>query len=110
MKVILRLLLACSFMGLSGVPARADIWDLLNSNTQVVGMVSYVQSNHFLITAGDNSMVRVFLAPGQSMPPAILPGMKIQAVLRTENGVYVLDRIQAVQGPNGLTPIITSPR
>lgn len=106
-----------AFAGLCALaPAHSqNLIEWLFPPPQVQGTVGYVQANHFMLVSKDNQFLRIYLQPNQAMPPTIVPGMFVVARVRNaqdqmKNSVVVLDRVEAVQGPTGVTPVVNTRR
>lgn len=99
MKPIARLFLGLMFLV---APARADVFDWLRGDVDVIGTIGYVQANHFMLVGPNNQMIRIFLEPGTMMPPGIMPGQNVIVKIHEGDGnVVYLTQMLGIQQPNG---------
>ena len=110
MKMFVRFLMLGTLMG---TPQADILTDIFNPPGHYKGTVGYVQANHFVLVSPNAEYLRVFVKPGEFIPPTIAPGMIIECSARPDQNNFLrLETIDGVQTPDGQMvplPVTTQP-
>ena len=91
-----RMLAAAALLLLLAVPALAGLFDGL---TTVEGTIGAVNSNHFILLAPNNQIVRVMLPVGVHMPDTLVAGAKVRVDIFQDAGKqWILEEVEVLQG------------